>query len=92
MTRLEIAPRAKAQMRAIAEWWRENREAAPELFRHELADALEAIVRVPTSDARFGEQGGVEIRRLSVGPRFPSRSPASFPPLSWPVQSSSCLS
>jgi plasmid stabilization system protein ParE len=41
--RVEVAPRARTQIRRISEWWRENRPAAPELFANELAAALETL-------------------------------------------------
>jgi hypothetical protein len=43
MNRVELAPRARAQVRVIDEWWRENRPAAPALFADELANALEQM-------------------------------------------------
>ena len=45
MNRVELAPRARAQVRLIDEWWRENRLASPTLFAEELADALEQLER-----------------------------------------------
>jgi len=42
---VELAPRARAQVRQIDEWWRHNRPAAPTLFAEELATALEAMTR-----------------------------------------------
>ena len=64
MTRLEVAPRAEAQIRRISEWWRANRPAAPELFARELAHALEAIVETPMLGVRYAERQGVTIRRV----------------------------
>lgn len=45
MNRVELAPRALAQVRLIDGWWRENRLAAPTLFAEELANALEQLER-----------------------------------------------
>lgn len=45
MMRVELAPRALAQVRRIDEWWRQNRPAAPKLFAEELATALEQLER-----------------------------------------------
>ena len=45
MNRVELAPRARAQVRLIDRWWRENRLAAPTLFAEELASALEQLER-----------------------------------------------
>ena len=49
MNRVELAPRARAQVRLIDGWWRENRLAAPTLFAEELAHALEQLERGVTS-------------------------------------------
>ena len=64
MTQLEVAPRAEAQIRAISEWWRANRPAAPDLFIHELATALDTLVVMSGSGAQYAERRGVEIRRV----------------------------
>jgi plasmid stabilization system protein ParE len=64
VTRLELAPQAQTQIRRIAEWWRAHRPAAPELFAHELASALDTLVGAPMSGARYAERRGVTIRRL----------------------------
>lgn len=45
--RLSFAPRALAEVAAIARWWRKNRLAAPRLFDDELDAALVAIAAHP---------------------------------------------
>jgi len=45
MNRVELAPRALAQVRVVDGWWRQNRLAAPTLFADELASALEMLER-----------------------------------------------
>ena len=64
MTRLEVAPRAAAQIREVAEWWRANRPAAPLLFSAELADTLESLVEAPRSGARYAHKSHVGVRRV----------------------------
>ena len=64
MTRLEIAPRAEAQIRRVAAWWRENREAAPALFSSELAGVLEGLLSAPRTGTFYAERRGVDIRRV----------------------------
>jgi plasmid stabilization system protein ParE len=64
VTRLEIAPRAEAQIRRVAAWWRENRKAAPDLFSLELAYGLETLVRTPSIGTFYAERRGVVIRRV----------------------------
>ena len=64
MIGLRVAPRAEEQIRRVSGWWRKNRPAAPELFAHELADLLEALVATPTLGAEYAVRRGVTIRRL----------------------------
>jgi plasmid stabilization system protein ParE len=64
VTRLEIAPRAEAQIRRVAAWWRENRRAAPDLFAGELARALETLLQTPGNGTLYAERRGVVIRRV----------------------------
>jgi plasmid stabilization system protein ParE len=47
-----VLPGAELQIRTINGWWRENREAAPDLFAEEVASALDLLARVP----RFGQR------------------------------------
>ncbi len=64
MTKLEVAPQANAQIETIGAWWRVNREAAPELFAHELANALETLTARPRSGVVYTKRRGATIRRL----------------------------
>ncbi len=64
MTRLELAPRAEAQIRSISEWWRAHRPAAPRVFAEELASALDLAVKAPMVGIPYAERRGVTIRRL----------------------------
>jgi plasmid stabilization system protein ParE len=64
VTRLEVAPQAKTQIETIGAWWRANREAAPELFAHELANALERLTARPRSGVLYTKRRGPTIRRL----------------------------
>jgi plasmid stabilization system protein ParE len=51
-------------MRTIKAWWRENRLEAPELFAHELAAGLEAIVNAPGAGSEFRVIRGIRVRRF----------------------------
>jgi plasmid stabilization system protein ParE len=64
VTRLVVAPRAQAQIAKIGTWWRANREKAPELFSRELADALEAMLEMPSGGQPYRPVRGVAVRRL----------------------------
>lgn len=44
---IEFSPDALEQIRAIHDWWRTHRPAAPELLREELAATLEMIRSSP---------------------------------------------
>jgi len=62
---LEIifAPRAALHVETLDAWWRENRTEAPELFREELAAALQTIAEAPTLGRRYTTIGEREVRR-----------------------------
>ena len=62
MTRDELAPRAREQIRRIDEWWRAHRLAASDLFAAELIAALEALAGVPTKGAVYERYAGFEVR------------------------------
>lgn len=44
-------------------WWRENRPKAPELFREELAAALQTITEAPTLGQRYVKIRNRDVRR-----------------------------
>ena len=64
MTRLEIAPRAEAQIRRVAAWWREHRAASPDLFASEVLLVFEALMGTPRLGTFYTERRGVQIRRV----------------------------
>jgi plasmid stabilization system protein ParE len=45
--RVELSPEALGHAQHIRAWWRENREAAPDLFIDELARTLQKLERFP---------------------------------------------
>jgi plasmid stabilization system protein ParE len=51
--RVSTTPEADAQIRAIDEWWRENRRSSPNLFLDELTTAFEVIARTPEIGRRY---------------------------------------
>ena len=50
--RIVVAARARREILAAAAWWRENREAAPNLFEHELRRALILLEAAPHTGRR----------------------------------------
>ena len=64
-------PEADAQIRAIDDWWRENRRASPNLFRDELADAFEIIARAPNMGRLYRRSPVSGTRRVLLrGTRY----------------------
>jgi plasmid stabilization system protein ParE len=48
-----VSPEAEAQIQVIESWWRANREAAPDLFSQELAEAFANIRVAPEAGHRY---------------------------------------
>ena len=59
-----VSPEAEAQIEAIDSWWRENREAAPNLFVEELAQAFATIEAAPEAGHRYVHTEVKGVRRL----------------------------
>ena len=53
---VRTTPEADNHVRAIDEWWRRNRTAAPSLFLDELGAAFARSLRRPTSDIRIEDR------------------------------------
>jgi plasmid stabilization system protein ParE len=60
-------PEADAQIRAIDDWWRENRRASPNLFCDELAGAFEIIARAPNIGRLYRRSPVSGTRRVLLG-------------------------
>lgn len=60
--KVELSAEAEAQAKRIDAWWRENRQAAPELFADELEQALLALAETPALGVRYAPKPNV--RRL----------------------------
>jgi len=50
--KVELSAEAEAQVERIDAWWRENRQAAPNLFADELEQALLALAETPALGVR----------------------------------------
>lgn len=59
-----VAAEAERHASAIDRWWRTNRGAAPDLFRDELAAALELIGLAPIAGRPYRSAGVPGVRRV----------------------------
>lgn len=64
MLKVEITPRAAAQIERAAEWWAENRPAAPDAIRIDFQEALLLLARQPGVGARSRTIRYPDLRRL----------------------------
>ena len=56
-------PQADLQISAIDEWWRENRDKAPDLFEEELALAFRMLAAAPGTGKRYPHPAA-KVRRV----------------------------
>jgi plasmid stabilization system protein ParE len=63
--KVELSAEAQAQVDRIDAWWREHRQAAPDLFAEELEAALCALAETPALGVRYTPRPNV--RRLLLG-------------------------
>src|SRR5262245_44624179 len=61
---VRIKPRAQRQIEKAAEWWAENRLAAPGAIRKDLQAALDALVEQPGLGTKVENSRSQEVRRL----------------------------
>ena len=61
--RVTATHRAEAQLRKRGEWWRENRNKAPDLFDREFAEAIERLGRIASSLPIYSRPRGHIVRR-----------------------------
>ena len=58
-------PEADAHIRAIGDWWRSNRPAAPDLFTEELAHCFVVLAQAPMIGKSYRRHASVPgIRRV----------------------------
>ena len=62
--KIRISDRARARIRAEDEWWRSNRSDAPDLFKQELVEAFDRILRAPSIRPVYATIEGAQIRRV----------------------------
>lgn len=59
-----VSPEAEEQIKTIDRWWRENRNAAPDLFVQELADAVAMLEAMPFAGHRVRHPEVKGLRRI----------------------------
>ena len=65
--RVKISARAASHIRKAAEWWAENRPAAPGAVRTDIGDALALLAEQPGIGATYEGSRPQGVRRLLVG-------------------------
>jgi plasmid stabilization system protein ParE len=65
--RIRVSARAASQIRKAAEWWAENRPAAPGAVRTDIGEALALLAQQPGIGAAYAGARTVGVRRLLVG-------------------------
>jgi plasmid stabilization system protein ParE len=59
-----VSPEAEAQIRAVDDWWREHRTAAPGLFAQEAAETIATLQFMPHAGRRFSHPTVPGVRRF----------------------------
>ena len=65
--RVKVSARAASQIRKAAEWWAENRPAAPGAVRMDIGEALALLALQPGFGTAYEGARTKGIRRLLVG-------------------------
>ena len=69
--RVWATPQAEAQARVADAWWREHREASPDLFYQEFVGAVDMLTVAPEIGRLYPEGGVLGLRRLLLpGSRY----------------------
>lgn len=61
--RVLISAEARAQLRAIAAWWRKERAETPTLLRQELSEVSQRLALLPGAGAPY-PAAGEDVRRI----------------------------
>ncbi len=62
--KVRLAAPARQQADRIDRWWRENRQAACDLFARELSEARNLLAETPEVGAPYQRRRGVMVRRV----------------------------
>jgi plasmid stabilization system protein ParE len=65
--RVKISARAAAQIHKAAEWWADNRPAAPGAVRKDIGESVALLAEQPGIGSRYEGARTPDVRRLFVG-------------------------
>lgn len=65
--RVKVSARAASQIDKAAEWWAENRPAAPGAIRADIGEALALLAQQPGIGTKYEGARTPGVRRLLVG-------------------------
>ena len=65
--RVKVSARAALQIGVAAEWWAQNRPAAPGAVRKDIGEALSLLAQQPGIGAAYEGASLKDVRRLLVG-------------------------
>ena len=65
--RVKVSARAAAHIRLAAEWWADNRPAAPGAVRKDVGEALALLAQQPGIGTFYDGANTKDVRRLLVG-------------------------
>jgi plasmid stabilization system protein ParE len=65
--RIKISARAASQVRTAAEWWAQNRPAAPGAIGADFGEAVALLAEQPGIGARYEGTRAPGVRRLFLG-------------------------
>ena len=64
---IKVSARAAAHIRQAAEWWAENRPAAPGAVRTDIGEALALLAQQPGIGVAYKGGSAKNVRRLLIG-------------------------
>lgn len=59
-----VAPRARAQLKSLETWWRDNRPDAPDLVAAEFRAAVSKLSTFPLAGRRYPLYPSADVRRV----------------------------
>lgn len=65
--RIRISARAAREIAAAAQWWSENRPAAPGAVAQDVGESLKLLAEQPGIGSRYGGTRTPDVRRLFLG-------------------------